>query len=91
MQATTDVVQRSLRRYKAEVPDGWADGAALGNASVLRRTGRGREVEWTVWGDEGEVRERLGSAGARVHAVTRLSLEEAAVALLSPGGENHDA
>lgn len=91
MQATTDVLQSSLYRYKAEVPEGWSDGATLPSASVLRRSARGREIEWTVWGDEREVRARLGDGGARIHAVTRLSLEEAAVALLSPGGETHDA
>ena len=89
-QATTEEIQRSLLRYKAEVPEGWSGTAAL-NGRVVRRVGRGREIEWTVWGDEQEVRTRLGDAGARVREITRLSLEEAAVALLSPEGATHDA
>ena len=87
-QATTDEIQRSLLRYKAEVPDGWSGTGAL-NSGVLRRVARGREIEWTVWGQEHEVRTQLAAAGAQVREITRLSLEEAAVALLSPG-ENHD-
>jgi ABC-2 type transport system ATP-binding protein len=89
-QATTDDIQDGLLRYKAEVPDGWAGDSAL-NGRVVRRVARGREIEWTVWGPEQEVRVRLGDAGAQVREVTRLSLEEAAVALLSSGGTSHDA
>jgi ABC-2 type transport system ATP-binding protein len=89
-QATTSEIQRSLLRYKAEVPDGWPGANAM-NGQVVRRVARGREIEWTVWGEEQEVRTRLGSAGAVVRDVTRLSLEEAAVALLSPEGASHDA
>jgi ABC-2 type transport system ATP-binding protein len=88
-QATTDEVQRSLLRYKAEVPEGW-DGRAVPDSRVLRRAARGREIEWTVWGIEGEVRTMLGEAGAQVREVTRLSLEEAAVALLSPEGGHRE-
>ena len=80
-------LQRMLRRYRAEVPDGWA-GAEL-NGAVVRRAGRGREIQWTVWGDEREVRERLAAAGASVSEASSLSLEEAAVSLLS-GGETSD-
>jgi ABC-2 type transport system ATP-binding protein len=88
-QATTEEIQRALLRYKAEVPEGW-DGMAALDGRVIRRAARGREIEWTVWGDEQEVRTRLGDAGAQVRDITRLSLEEAAVALLSHGGETHD-
>jgi ABC-2 type transport system ATP-binding protein len=88
-QATTGEIQGSLLRYKAEVPEGWSGAAGL-NGSVVRRAARGREIEWTVWGNEQEVRTRLGDAGALVRETTRLSLEEAAVALLSSGGTGHD-
>jgi hypothetical protein len=89
-QSTTSEIQRSLLRYKAEVPEGWPAATSL-NGQVVRRVARGREIEWTVWGEEQEVRTRLGNAGALVREVTRLSLEEAAVALLSPEGASHDA
>ncbi|MGE0158909.1 MAG: ABC transporter ATP-binding protein [Gemmatimonadales bacterium] len=89
-QATTEEIQGSLLRYKAEVPEGW-DGTAALDGRVIRRAARGREIEWTVWGDEREVRARIGEAGAQVREVTRLSLEEAAVALLSPSeGGSHE-
>ena len=42
-----------------------------------------RERRWTVWGDEAEVIHRLTAAGATVRAVSPLSLDEAALALLS--------
>jgi ABC-2 type transport system ATP-binding protein len=80
-------LQRMLRRYRAEVPDGWAEPAFDG--AVVRRSGRGREIQWTVWGEEREVRERLTAAGASVRETSALSLEEAAVSLLS-GKETSD-
>jgi ABC-type multidrug transport system ATPase subunit len=83
-QVPTQELQRRLLSYRAEVPEGWSGVAAL-NGSVIRRSGRGREILWTVWGDESEVRERFVQAGASVREVSSLSLEEAAVSLL--GGE----
>jgi ABC-2 type transport system ATP-binding protein len=80
-------LERMLRRYRAEVPEGWA-GAGLDGA-VVRRSGRGREIQWTVWGDEREVRERFTAAGASVREATALSLEEAALSLLSGGETDH--
>jgi ABC-2 type transport system ATP-binding protein len=80
-------LERMLRRYRAEVPDGWG-GSGLDGA-VVRRSGRGREIQWTVWGDEREVRERFAAAGASVREASSLSLEEAALSLLS-GGETSD-
>jgi ABC-2 type transport system ATP-binding protein len=81
LQAPRDAVERRLRRYRAQVPDGWAGVSGM-NGEVLRREGAGREIAWTVWGDEREVVERLSGAGATVRETAPLSLEDAALALL---------
>ncbi|MGI9628053.1 MAG: ABC transporter ATP-binding protein [Longimicrobiales bacterium] len=75
-------LRRLVRRYQVQVPDGWAGIPSL-DASVIRRSGSGREVEWTVWGDEAEVSDRLTAAGAVVRDISPLSLDEAAIALLA--------
>jgi ABC-2 type transport system ATP-binding protein len=84
LQAPVDDVRRGLRRYRAEVPDGWAGAPGL-NGEVLVRAGSGREITWTVWGDEREVAERLSASGATVRDASRLSLEDATLALLRAG------
>ncbi|HKJ93307.1 MAG TPA: ABC transporter ATP-binding protein [Longimicrobiales bacterium] len=89
-QLSTEALQRSLLRYHAEVPEGWAGVASL-DGSVVRRSEAGREIVWTVWGDEGAVRQQLTSAGAAVREVRTLSLEEAAVSLLSREEASHVA
>jgi ABC-2 type transport system ATP-binding protein len=71
-----------LRRYTIEMPEGWSGPAELADR-VVRRNGRGREQAWTVWGEEREVVERLGAAGASVREVEPLTLEDAAIALLA--------
>ena len=81
-QTTRDRLQRTLRRYRADVPDDWSAPPALGGA-VLRRAALGRAIDWTVWGDEGQVVDHLTTAGAVVREVASLTLDEAAVALLS--------
>ena len=75
-------LRRRLRRYTLEVADGWAGVPALEDR-VIRVSGEGREVAWTVWGEEAEVLDRLKANGATVRDVDPLTLEEAAVALLS--------
>jgi ABC-2 type transport system ATP-binding protein len=84
-QMPIDELQRKLLRYRAEVPDGWG-GAPL-DGRVMRRTARGREIQWTVWGEESDVRAKLAASGASVREASPLSLEEAAVSLLG-GGTN---
>jgi ABC-2 type transport system ATP-binding protein len=84
LQAHVDDVRRGLRRYRAEVPEGWAGAPGL-NGDVLVRAGAGREITWTVWGDERQVAERLSASGATVRDAGRLSLEDAALALLRAG------
>lgn len=87
-QVPTGELQRRLLRYHAEVPEGWAGAASL-DGSVVRRSADGREILWTVWGEEGMVREQLTAAGAAVQDVRTLSLEEAAVSLLSEEEASH--
>jgi len=82
-QLPTGDLHRLLRRYRAEVPEGWAGAPSL-NGSVLRRSVGGREIQWTIWGEERVVRDALREAGAAVREVYSLSLEEAAVSMLSP-------
>ena len=82
LQAPRDVVHRSLRRYRAAVPEGWTGAPGL-NGSVLRKGSLGREIQWTIWGDEREVSGLLAHSGATLHDVTPLTLSEAAVTLLS--------
>ncbi|HEU0299798.1 MAG TPA: hypothetical protein VFR37_10095, partial [Longimicrobium sp.] len=84
LQAPVDEVRRHLRRYHAEVPEAWAGAPGL-NGDVLARTRSGREITWTVWGEEREVAERLSASGATVRDAARLSLEDAALALLRAG------
>jgi ABC-2 type transport system ATP-binding protein len=79
-QMPREELQRTVRRYRVEVPDGWEAPPEL-HVAGPRRT-RGREVQWTLVGEEREVTERLALAGARVHDVTALRLEDAALAFL---------
>jgi ABC-2 type transport system ATP-binding protein len=83
MQTSLAELRARLRRYRAEVPDGWRGVDTL-NGAVLRRAGSGREVQWTVWGDEADVARQLAAAGATVRDVAPLSLSEATLALLNP-------
>jgi ABC-2 type transport system ATP-binding protein len=76
-------LDQGLRRYRVEVPDGWAGVASLDSA-VLRRVSAQREVQWTVWGPEPEIVGMLSSAGGTVREVMPLSLLDATLALLNP-------
>jgi ABC-2 type transport system ATP-binding protein len=81
-QVPRDLLHRMLRRYRADVPEGWSGVPDL-NGTVLRRGGIGREIQWSVWGEERDVAERLTRAGATVRDAAPLTLEDAALALLS--------
>ena len=84
LQAPRDELRLHLRRYRAQVPEGW-EGAPGLNGEVLLRQGTEREIEWTVWGREDEVAARLSAAGATVREAAPLSLEDATLALLRAG------
>lgn len=81
-QLPVETLRQQLHRYRAEVPDGWSGAPGL-NGAVLRRQDAARDIQWTIWGDEDDVRLRLTSAGAAVREVSPLSLEDAALALLT--------
>jgi ABC-2 type transport system ATP-binding protein len=84
LQAPRDLLATRLRRYRAQVPPAWAGAPGL-NGDVLVREGTGREIAWTVWGEEREVAGRLEAAGAVVREAAPLSLEDATLALLRAG------
>lgn len=82
-QMSRDDLSANLRRYRVEVPDGWSGVSSL-NGSVLRRVTAPREVQWTVWGSEADVIQKLSDAGGTVREVAPLSLIDATLALLNP-------
>jgi len=82
-QMSREDLDAGLRRYRVEVPDGWPGVPSL-NGTVLRRVTASREVQWTVWGPEAEVVQKLSGAGGTVREVVPLSLLDATLALLNP-------
>lgn len=81
-QMSRDELRRTVRRYRVEVPERWQAPPELRTPS-LRRSAGGREVQWSLIGDEHDVAARLTAAGASVRDVTPLALEEAALAFMS--------
>ena len=81
-QMARDELQRTVRRYRVEVPEGWRAPPDL-HVAGPRRSLTGRELQWTLVGDEREVVQRLAGAGAMVREVTPLGLEDAALAFLA--------
>ena len=84
-QMSRDDLRRTVLRYRVEVPEGWQPPAEL-RISSLRRSPGGREVQWTLIGEERDVTARLAAAGATVRDVAPLALEEAALAFLAEEG-----
>ncbi len=82
-QMSLDVLHGGLRQYRVEVPEHWPGLPTLDGA-VLRRVGAGREVQWTVWGNEPEIAKLFAESGATVRDAAPVSLSEAALALLNP-------
>jgi ABC-2 type transport system ATP-binding protein len=85
-QLDREALRRHLRRYTLVVPEAWREPADPGG-QVIRRSGGGREVAWSIWGEEEEIAERLKAAGATIREIEPLTLEEAAVALMAYRGE----
>lgn len=81
VQVPRDELEARLLCYTVDVAEGWTD-ADL-NTAILRRNGGGREQRWTVWGREADIIDRVSAGGARVREVQRVSLEDAALALLT--------
>ena len=84
-QMSRDERRRTVLRYRVEVPEGWEAPPELRTPS-LRRSRGGREVQWTLTGEEPAVTARLAAAGAAVREVTPLTLEQAALAFLAEEG-----
>ncbi|HEU0012055.1 MAG TPA: ABC transporter ATP-binding protein [Longimicrobium sp.] len=84
LQAERGALDAALRRYRIQAPPGWAGAPSL-NGEVLLREGSGPDLAWTVWGDEREVAGRITASGATVRDAARLSLEDAALAVLRAG------
>lgn len=83
-QISREVLERRMKRYVAVAGSG-EDPAANSGLHVLDRKRAGRELELTIWGAEEAVVKELEGNGAAVRDVTRLSLEEAALALMEHG------
>ena len=81
-QMRVDELKGSMRRYWADVPEGWQPSTDL-TARVMRRAGGARDIEWTMWGDQQQVVTGLDRAGATVREVAPLTLDEAATVLLT--------
>jgi ABC-2 type transport system ATP-binding protein len=81
-QMPRDQLRKTVQRYRVEVPDGWQAPPEL-RVSGLHRAPSGRELRWTLVGEERDVIARLTRAGAMVRDVLPLALEEATVALLT--------
>lgn len=80
-QMPREELQRTVRSYLLDVPDGWEVPQEL-HATALRRSAAGRDVRCTLVGEEREVTQRLTVTGARVRQVSTLALEDAALAFL---------
>jgi hypothetical protein len=75
-------LERRMRNYVFRAPPDW-DAAAGPALTRVRSSGGSSEMQWMIWGEEAEVRTTLGSTGAEIRDVAPVSLEDAAVALLT--------
>jgi ABC-2 type transport system ATP-binding protein len=80
-QMPRDDLQRTVRRYRMEVPEGWVPPPEL-QPGELRRSRAGRDAQCTLVGEERDVVGRLTATGAHVRDVLPLQLEDAALAFL---------
>lgn len=79
-QMNRDDLRNNVRKYQLELKEDWKAPSGL-MATQLRA--RGRDAEWTIIGDERDVRERLIANGAEVRDAQLLTFDDAALALLS--------
>ncbi|MBI4904051.1 MAG: ABC transporter ATP-binding protein [Acidobacteria bacterium] len=80
-QMSRDELQRTVGRYRVEVPSGWQATHELHAAGVL--SSGAREAQWTLVGDQRELVDRLTLAGAHVREVESLALADAVHAFLA--------
>jgi ABC-2 type transport system ATP-binding protein len=79
-QMSRDELDAKVRRYQLEIPENWKMPSGL--FAQPPRT-FGREVQWTIVGDESGIAQTLTSSGARVQETQPLTFEDATLALLS--------
>jgi ABC-2 type transport system ATP-binding protein len=80
-QVPLSALRSQLRRYRAAIPAGWATEQL--RAVVLRKTTTRDELDWTIWGNERDVVHELAALGVHVRDSSPLSLNDAALALLT--------
>jgi ABC-2 type transport system ATP-binding protein len=81
LQIARDDLPQAVARYRVDVPPNWQVPHALRAAGV--RPTNGREAQWTLIGNRRDLIDQLTLAGAFVHDVRPLGLEESALAFLS--------
>lgn len=82
-QMTVAALHSGLRRYRAEIPDGWNGREVFGSAALRRASSR-TDVDWIVWGEERDVVRQFADSGAVVRDARPIPLHEATLALLNP-------
>lgn len=83
-QLPRDRLREGLLRYRLVVPEEWSPPEPVARATV-RTNGAGRQVAYTLWGDEEHLRRELAASGAEVDEVRPLSLEEATLDIMNAG------
>ncbi|MDB4912761.1 MAG: ABC-type multidrug transport system, ATPase component [Gemmatimonadetes bacterium] len=81
-QLSRDVLRRTVKRYRIEVPAEWEASAMLRAIDIQRSSDR-REVRVKIVAEEEVAVERLIQSGAEVREVSALSLEDATLAILA--------
>ena len=81
-QMSREDLQRTVKRYRISVPEGWRVPQEL-QAADMRRSSAGREVQCTFVGEERDVTQRLAATGAEIREVGAMGLEDAALVFLS--------
>lgn len=81
-QMSRQELQRTVRSYRLQVPDGWTVPSQLALAG-MQRSRSARDAQCTFIGDEHHVTEQLILSGAQVQDVLLLGLEDATYALLA--------
>lgn len=84
-QLSRDALRSTVHRYVLDVSEGWSIPPLL-RCVDIKRSRTGSELAATFIGQQDDVRARLTGAGATVRDVTAVTLEHAALALLTDGG-----
>lgn len=79
-QGSRETLHRTLKIYSAAGPDGWTGPPDL--TGVLHKGRFGRDIQWTVQGEEADIVARITASGGVVRNVTPLNLHDAVVTLM---------